>query len=266
MKKIKLLEDLMKRFSYTLAILALTFMYSCFSQDGKSPEPAAGGPTPKIEIVGGDTYDWKDVIFKQNTPLTAKVKIRNAGDAILILGEPKTSCGCTTAPLDKDTLQPGEEATLNVTLRIQNRSAAVSKTVTLNSNDPVNPRKILYLKANVTVPVEVLPREYFSLSDMKIGFETISTVSIKNNTSAPIKILDYTLKPDNASVDIVKGKVIKPGESMPVTLKVKPNASGKFNSNLDINTNNPDYPVISIRGSGNVQESELFNNSNTSEK
>lgn len=254
----------MKRFGFTLSFLLLVLLYSCFSQTQDKPESAPdNSKQPKLEIVGGDTYDWKDVTPKDN-PLNAKIKIRNTGQSMLIINDVKPACGCTTAPLDNDSLMPGEEATLNVTLRITDRSQALSKTITIMSNDPANQRKILYLKANVVVPLEWVPRNWYSFSDMKVGYESVATLTLKNNTANPVKLMDYTVTPENITTNISRGKILKPGEEIPITLRVKPTASGAFNCNLIIKTNNLDYPELKVSGSGKVSESELFNNSNTS--
>ena len=139
----------MKRFGFTLSFLLLAFLYSCFAQTQDKPEVSAdSNGVPKLEIVGGDTYDWKDVTPKNN-PLTAKIKIRNTGSAMLIIPDVKPACGCTTAPLDNDSLMPGEEATLDVTLRISDRSQNLSKTITLITNDPKAQRKIQIGRAHV---------------------------------------------------------------------------------------------------------------------
>jgi hypothetical protein len=261
--KMKILEDLMKRFGFTLSFLMLVLLYSCFSQTQDKPAATDDGKQPKLEIVGGDTHDWKDVTPK-DSPLNAKIKIKNTGESMLIVSEVRPACGCTTAPISKDSLMPGEEATLDVSLRIQDKTQNVSKTITISSNDPQSPKKILYLKANVIVPLEWIPRNWFSFSDMKVGYESVATLTLKNNSTIPVKLQDYSVTPENVNTNISRGKVLNPGEEIQVTLRVKPTAAGNFNTNLTIKTNHPDFPELKITGSGKVKESELFNNSNTS--
>src|SRR3989339_284691 len=95
---------------------------------------------PKIEIIGGDTYNWGQVKENQN-PLKAKVQIKNAGTEKLIINEVKPTCGCTTAPLDKSELSAGEIATLDISLRISGHGNDISKSVKINSNDKTTPTK-----------------------------------------------------------------------------------------------------------------------------
>jgi hypothetical protein len=73
----------------------------------------------------------------------------NKGSSNLIIKDIKTSCGCTAALLSVDNLAPGQEGTLKVELDTKNRSGKMSRTVTINSNDPKEPSKILTIYADI---------------------------------------------------------------------------------------------------------------------
>ncbi len=73
----------------------------------------------------------------------------NKGTSELTIKDIKTSCGCTAALLSQDNLAPGQEGTLKVELNTQNRSGKMSRTVTISSNDPKDPAKILTIYADV---------------------------------------------------------------------------------------------------------------------
>jgi len=109
---------------------------------------------PKLEVVGGPVVNWGTVNSKQS-PLKAKVKIVNSGNEELKISKVHAACGCTATLLDKDLLKPGDTATIDVSLNIRGRSGSVTKTVTISSNDPKQPRKVLYLKAVVRDPVTI---------------------------------------------------------------------------------------------------------------
>lgn len=214
---------------------------------------------PKIEIVGGDSYDWGTVKPTQD-PLKAKVKIKNVGNEVLKITEVKPGCGCTTAPLDKNELKPGEEATLDVTLRIAGYSGNVVKSIRIASNDPNNPNKYLYLKANVFHPISVTPTSYFAFNEMTVGQEATAKVTLKNNTNESITISDVQVAPDNLNVNLPKKLTLKAGESYEIVAKVVPDKKGYFNCTIKMKTSNPDQKEIVIPGYGNVKESQLFNN------
>ncbi len=73
----------------------------------------------------------------------------NKGTSVLTIKDIKTSCGCTAALVSQDNINPGQEGTLKVELNTKNRSGKMSRTVTISSNDPKDPSKILTIYADV---------------------------------------------------------------------------------------------------------------------
>src|SRR5437667_12794840 len=67
---------------------------------------AKAQPVGKIEIVGGDTYNWGNV---QPGELKATIQVKNTGQGDLKITDVHPGCGCTvTSPIDKNPLKPGE--------------------------------------------------------------------------------------------------------------------------------------------------------------
>lgn len=73
----------------------------------------------------------------------------NKGTSTLTIKDIRTSCGCTAALLSEDNLAPGKEGTLKVELDTKNRSGKMSRTITISSNDPKDPTKVLTIYADV---------------------------------------------------------------------------------------------------------------------
>ena len=214
---------------------------------------------PKLNIIDGDTYNWGKVKLK-DAPLKSKIKIRNDGTDTLNIENVKPSCGCTTAPLDKNKLKPGEIATMDVTVQITAHSGQLTKSITITSNDPKTPSKVLFLKADVTLDLEVSPTPYFPFDKMKVGSESSASVKVKNKTDKEVTLSDFKLTPDNLSINLKNKKVLLPGEEIEVVARVTPNKKGYFNCEVTIKTSCPDLPELKIQGYGNVDESPLFNN------
>ena len=212
---------------------------------------------PKLEIIGGDVYDWGE-ITPNDSPLNAKILLKNSGSDTLHITKVKPTCGCTTAPLSKDKLAPGEVADLNVSLRISSSSKNVTKTVHIYSDDPESSKKTLFLKANVHRPIDVLPRNYFRFVEMTVGNESVASVDILNNTKEDIVFSEIQTKPAGLAVDLKKGDIIKPGERKTVTAKVSPEKTGYFSCQVIINTSYEDVPELKIQGYGSVKESPIF--------
>jgi hypothetical protein len=73
----------------------------------------------------------------------------NSGKATLKISEIKTSCGCTAALVSNEKIGPGEEGTLLVELDTKNRKGKMSRTITIKSNDPKEPTKVLTVYADI---------------------------------------------------------------------------------------------------------------------
>jgi len=73
----------------------------------------------------------------------------NKGDATLDIKDVKTSCGCTAALVSNDKIDPGKKGTLKVELDTKNRVGKMSRRITIYSNDPANPNKVLTIFADV---------------------------------------------------------------------------------------------------------------------
>jgi len=73
----------------------------------------------------------------------------NTGKSTLKIKDIKTSCGCAAALVSSEMLKPGEQGTLKVELDTSNRNGKMSRTITIESNDPRDPKKILTVYADI---------------------------------------------------------------------------------------------------------------------
>ena len=100
--------------------------------------------------------------------------IENHGDEILVIGSVRVGCGCTATILSANELAPGEATQLLVTLRTNGFGGAlVSKSITVESNDPETPTLVLFLKGEVSkqpmceVPTADLMAGFYVLVDLR---------------------------------------------------------------------------------------------------
>ena len=97
--------------------------------------------------------------LKQGEKGTARFILENRGTAPLHITKVRTSCGCTVSrPLTEDekTLEPGESLALEAVFDSRGRLGMQRKTVTVMSDDSVEPRLQLVLTAEVVTVMEVL--------------------------------------------------------------------------------------------------------------
>ncbi len=208
---------------------------------------------PKIEIVGGDTHDWGKVKAK-DTPLKTVVQIKNVGDQVLNITDVHPGCGCTkTADLDKKELKPGEIAKTEISLNLGASNGPITKSVSITSNDPVSPSKILMLKADVTRDLNIAPSPYFAFSGLTVGTPATATVHLQNNSSEDVTIGEITTT-NGLTLNIKKGLVIKKGGEAEVAASIVPKEKGYFTATCKIATSNADYASIDLTAYGDVKE------------
>ncbi len=208
---------------------------------------------PKITIIGGDTQDWGKVKPKDD-PLKATVKIKNEGTEMLKITDVRPGCGCTTAPLDKKELNPGEIASMDVTLKLGATSGLMTKSITISSNDPQNATKVLYLKADVVRPIQILPTQYLSFGEMTVGTKSEAKLSIRNTSTQDIVLSDFETVA-GITLNLTKATTIPAGGEVELIAKVTPKDKGYFNGVVKMKTNHPDYATLDIVAYGNVKPS-----------
>lgn len=220
-----------------VAVLAIAGSFTAFAQ-------------PKLEIIGGNTYNWGSV-KRADGPLKAKVKIKNAGTELLDISNVKPGCGCTTAPLDKNKLNPGEEATLDITLKIDKDSGPVTKGITITSNDPANGKVNLMIKADVYVALTVFPK-MMNFSASAPGQEVSSKIVVTNKSDKPIKVTKVMADPNVVTLDLKVGQVIPAKADVPVTGTLKSSSIGPVNGKVTILTDSQEAPELVVRLRGSV--------------
>ena len=206
----------------------------------------------EIEVIGGMSYDWGEVKTIES-PLHTRIKITNKGDKALRIFSIKAGCGCTTAPLDKDVLLPGDTSNIDVRLDLRNFMGPIEKTLTIMTNDP-EARNILFkLHANIIQALSKLPN-YFPYGQIVLGETARAKVIVKNNSKEDIKVMKIVKTPSDMEISLKRGKVIRPGTEIEVTSSLKPRKTGKFESSITIMTDNIDMPRLSISGWGKAVE------------
>ena len=230
----------MKRFLLACAALFMVATTFAFAQ-------------PKLIIQGGDTHDWGKVKPKDD-PLKATVKIVNEGNEMLKITDVRPGCGCTTAPLDKKELNPGETASMDITLKLGAASGLLTKSITITSNDPNNGTKVLYLKADVVRPIQILPTQYLSFGELTVGAKGEAKLVIRNTSTQDIILSDFESL-SGITINLTKPTTIPGGGEVELVAKVTPKEKGYFNGSVKMKTNHPDFPTLDIIAYGNVKPS-----------
>lgn len=114
-------------------------------------------PTLPISVLSVDNAIQTVPITSigEDAQVTSSYTLHNTGRAPLDVSVAWTSCGCTSAKLDKNRLNPGESAHLTVTMHADNERLV---RVTLSTSDPAQPHAVLALQSKQTfAPFQVPP-------------------------------------------------------------------------------------------------------------
>lgn len=86
--------------------------------------------------------------------------LRNEGDELLTIKAVRAACGCTTTTLGVQEIAVGKETELRGELKTANFEGEIRKSITLETNDPIQP--LCKLELTVTLPPRVVGLRFVS--------------------------------------------------------------------------------------------------------
>src|SRR6058998_1951103 len=160
-------------------------------------------------------------------------KYQNMGDKSVHLKSVRTSCGCTAAQTQKDEVPPGDKGEITATFNIGDRTGTQVKTVTVETDDPANPKTVLTLRTIIPQQLEITPTFVFWKQGEKPDPKTITVKVGKEFTVNHIKVTssspDFQTKVEEAGKGEFKIDV-QPKETnnlVASTLTIQPEDSQK---------------------------------------
>jgi len=184
---------------------------SIFAQVSKSPQP-------RIEVSS-------DYFYFGYMPINAIVQhvywVRNTGNDTLRIVTVKPGCGCTTAPISKDAIAPGDSANLKVIFDSKNMTGKMVKDIDIFSNDPNKQSIAVKFFAVVNREHDFVRAEPNVLRFSKFGSKDgkmIKTFEVLNNFSTDIEVNLIELPAANFKID-KKNVKVRPGEKAQFTIE-----------------------------------------------
>src|SRR5213596_2108455 len=160
-------------------------------------------------------------------------KYQNSGKTPVHFKSVHASCGCTTAQTQKDQVPPGDKGEITATFTIGDRTGTQVKTVTVETDDPANPKTVLTLRTIIPQPLEITPTFVFWKQGEKPDAKTITVKVGKEFTVNHIKVTssspDFQTKVEEAGKGEFKIDV-QPKETnnlVASTLTIQPEDSQK---------------------------------------
>jgi hypothetical protein len=139
-------------------------------------------------LVRKDSWDFGHV--PQDAKITHEFILENSASDTLFIEEVKPTCGCTTAPLTKDRLSPGEKLPLAVTFSSGKHSGNFNKAVHVISSDPDQTLYPLQFHAEVAdSTMEALPSgTVINLDRVAAGESRSATLALTNLATGNVTV------------------------------------------------------------------------------
>jgi len=102
---------------------------------------------PKLEIVGGEIFDFGTI--KEGEIVNHVFKVKNTGKTDLVIMNAQASCGCTIPDWTKRPILPGEVGEIKFSFNSANKPGEQKKSITLSTNTEEG-HEVLKFKAFVT--------------------------------------------------------------------------------------------------------------------
>ncbi|GLI37013.1 DUF1573 domain-containing protein [Geobacter hydrogenophilus] len=208
--------------------------------------PAFAAPALEVDRA---VFDFGSI--PQGKKLDHVFKLMNKGDSPLTISRTRTSCGCTVANVSTKTIAPGKSADLKISFDSANFGGKVTKTITVESNDPASPTTTLTIKGIINEELVMTPRQ-MNLGQTKVGSSKEVSVTLENHGERTVRILSVTTPMPQVKAAIKK-QTLKPGEKTQVAVTVSPRPEDRFLSGfIIIATDIPGKPEITLPLYGSV--------------
>ena len=225
--------------------------------------PAAGEPTaapataPAPKLVAVESV--KDVgKVAKGEKVKVDFELRNDGPVDLLLSEVRPTCGCTVASFDAR-IAPGAVGKIHAEIDTVDFAGAIAKTITVLSNDPVQPRITLTIKARVEPQINAFPgyaRFVHVQNQAPVtvkqwlwtdNFEDLKVLEVKS----PYKFVQATFRP--ATVEERRPEAPSPNQWI-IETTIQPDAEvGALRDFLVVKTNHPKQKELRLAMTGFVR-------------
>ncbi|HLX38467.1 MAG TPA: DUF1573 domain-containing protein [Candidatus Binataceae bacterium] len=229
---------MIKKTFFAIAIVFVTAAMPALSSAQDEPmipgaNSAPPGPQPKV-LVENPLFDFGTAT--EATMVNHTFRLKNVGKGRLVITGVKTSCGCTAAKPDKNTLGPGEETEIAVGFDTHFQKGHQVRTITAMTNDPNTPQAIMTIQGVVKRQVSATPDDV-AFGKVKQGTEVTKEVIISDltNRKDPFTVSDVNNSNPAIKVEQLARPDGKPGALLKITL-TKAMPAGSFDDTINMTT------------------------------
>lgn len=195
-------------------------------------------------------WDFGQVL--QQEEVSHQFEVKNTGSDTLFISRVKPACGCTSAPLTRDVVGPGESIWIDVTFNTKKFSGKVTKAVTVFSNAPNDPQAKFTFTADVATsrkPV-ALASSSADLGQLVPDKPDQSSIALTNVGDEPyrLRLADW---PTSWMEPAWTEKVLDPGDTLSLAIGTHGTPPlGKFGTSLTFDVEGREKSRMSLPVTG----------------
>ena len=221
------------------AALLLSVLVSTVLAGPRQTEGEGKGKIEFAELVFDFGFMPQNAVFSHN------FVVRNTGRGVLNIVKVQPTCGCTTVPMDRAFLKPGEKTDIRVNFDSGKMQDNVNKRIKVLSTDPENGLVELYFKGIVGKSPETVELIGSALNFTDIG-TILREVRVKNITPQPITL--SVLPPADSFLEVaISSQKIAPQAEVILTIKLKKSPPlGEFKTSITLESSGQKIERISV--------------------
>ena len=246
-----------------LFVVALVYGLSRFDGTRTRAESLQGGPVGSAKVDVPD-LQFEEIKFNfgeivQDEKVHHTYRFTNKGTATLEIGDVRASCGCTAALASAKSVAPGGSGSIDVTFDSKFKKGPVTKTITVNSNDPDSPQTTLVLEGTIRTFVEFDPQFVNLGNGLNKGQGAESKFRIWRTDGQSFQI--QKLQSDNRSVTATSAPFEDGGrKGYEITVKLATDApAARYSGAITVGTDIEKAPDTSVRYFASVRSDITIN-------
>ncbi|MCD4681321.1 MAG: DUF1573 domain-containing protein [Bacteroidales bacterium] len=179
---------------------------------------AQQGPSIKFDKK---KHNFK-TIKEDDGPAKGTFHFTNIGDQPLKLTKVKPGCGCTTSDWTKNEVQPGKKGFITAVYDPRNRPGPFNKAIAVETNDPKQPRLILFISGNV-LPRKKTTVDFYPVKAGNLRFKTnhLAFMEINNGSTKTDTMKLYNVWDSTMTIKLINVPKFISYEIIPPQLKPK---------------------------------------------
>lgn len=194
-------------------------------------------PSPKFEVVGGESIDLGD--HMRGREVRQEIEFKNTGTDDLKVISVSTTCGCSSALISSDVIKPGETGKISFTYNGLS-TGKVTKGVVVTTNEPMNNVHNLAVTVNMVEPLMLNPSSIMAVG--KVGEELSQIATLQNTMDKEVSITEVVS--NSPAVKVLSDKVmLAKGEAASIQIAIKIFEDAPVNAAVEIKTSEGDFQI-----------------------